>query len=194
MKKEELLRIFSHMPQLETKRLLLRPLRVADAEDMFDYAKSPEVTRYLLWSPHRDVEYTRSYLQYLAGRYRIGMHYEWAVILKEEARMIGTCGFVSIDTVNKAAELGYVLNPRYRGLGLMPEAAARVLRFGFEELQLHRIEARYMTGNDASRRVMDKLGMHFEGIKREAMLVKGAYRDIATCAVLRPEFKDITTV
>ena len=189
MKKENILHIFSRMPTLETARLLLRPLRVTDTEDMYAYAKNPEVTRYLLWRPHPDMQYTRSYLEYLAGRYRIGMHYEWAVVLKAENRMIGTCGFVSVDCPNNGAEIGYVLNPQYRGQGLMPEAVDRVLRFGFEMLQLHRIEARYMIGNDASRRVMEKAGMRFEGVRRASIFVKGAYRDVGVCAILRPEFR-----
>ena len=188
MKKENLLHLFSHMPKLETDRLILRPMRVSDAPDMFEYARDPEVTRYLLWRPHESISHTRSYLEYLAGRYRIGMHYEWAVILKAEGRMIGTCGFASVDCPNNKAEIGYVLNPRYRGQGLMPEAVLRVMRFGFDMMGLHRIEARYMIGNEASRRVMDKVGMTFEGVQRDAMLVKGAYRDIATCAMLAQAF------
>jgi len=63
------------------------------------------------------------------------------------------------------------------------------MRFGFDVMNLHRIEARYMVGNDASLQVMKKLGMRFEGVKRESMLVKGAYRDIATCAILAREFR-----
>jgi ribosomal-protein-alanine N-acetyltransferase len=75
MRKENLLHIFSHMPQLETERLILRAARVSDADDMFAYAQSAEVTKYLLWRPHESRDYTRSYLEYLAGRYRIGAHY-----------------------------------------------------------------------------------------------------------------------
>jgi len=190
MKKENLLRIFAHIPELETERLLLRAMRVSDAPDMFEYAKNPDVTEYLLWRPHTDIGYTRSYLEYLGGRYRVGGCYEWAVVHKGERRMIGTCGFARIDTAHNCAELGYVLNPAYHGQGLMHEAATRVLRFGFRVLGLHRIEARHMLGNEASRHVMERLGMQFEGVKRQSMLVKGAYRDIATCAILASEFHD----
>ncbi len=189
MKKESLYRIFCHMPVLETDRLQLRAARVSDANDMFEYARNPDVTRFLLWDPHRDVSHTVSYLEYLGGRYRLGDHYEWAVIHKEDRRMIGTCGFVRIDCAHNSAEIGYVLNPAYRGQGLMPEAIRRVLRFGFGVLGLHRIEARYMVENTVSRHVMEKVGMQFEGVKRHAMLVKGAYRDIGTCAILANEFR-----
>lgn len=189
MRKETVYQIFSHMPELETERLLLRPLRVNDAADMFDYAHRPEVTEYLLWSPHPDMTHTRRYLEYLAGRYRLGQFYDWALICKEDGRMIGTCGFVRFDYPHNGAEIGYVLNPDYSGQGFMHEAAHRVLRFGFSVLNLHRIEARYMVENAASRRVMEGLGMSFEGIKRQSMLVKGQYRDIGTCAILANEFR-----
>lgn len=189
MHKETLYRIFSNMPELETPRLLLRRMKVSDSADMYDYAKRPEVTRYLLWHPHPDVTYTRRYLEYLAGRYRIGAHYEWAIIHKESGRMIGTCGFARVDPPHNAAELGYVLNPDFHGKGLMTEACERVLQFGFQVLGLHRIEARYMPGNDPSRRVMDRLGMLYEGVRRESMLVKGSYRDVATCAILVNDYR-----
>ncbi len=189
MNKETLYRIFSNMPELETSRLVLRRMKASDSADMYDYAKSPEVTRYLLWRPHPDIAYTRRYLEYLGGRYRIGAHFEWAVVHKDTDRMIGTCGFARVDTANNCAELGYVLHPDYHGQGLMTEAAERVLQFGFNVLGLNRIEARYMLGLDASRLVMDRLGMLFEGVQRSAMLVKGSYRDIATCAILAKDYR-----
>lgn len=189
MRKENLYQIFAKMPQLETERLLLRAMRVGDTDDMFAYAKNPEVSEFLLWKPHQNPGYTRSYLEYLAGRYRLGQHFEWAMVCRADGHMIGTCGFSRIDCVHNCAELGYVLNPAYRGKGLVPEAARRVLKFGFDVLGMHRIEARYMVGNAASLRVMQKLGMMPEGVSRGAMLVKGAYRDIGTCAILAQEFR-----
>ena len=148
MNKESLCRIFSNIPELETPRLLLRRMKASDSADMYDYARRPEVSRYLLWRPHADVAYTRRYLEYLGGRYRIGAHYEWAVIHKKTDRMIGTCGFARVDTANNCAELGYVLHPDFHGQGIMTEACERVLQFGFQVLGLNRIEARYMVGND----------------------------------------------
>ncbi|MBO5898432.1 MAG: GNAT family N-acetyltransferase [Clostridia bacterium] len=189
MKKELICRIFSHMPQLETERLILRRMRVGDEQDMYEYARRSEVTRYLLWSPHPDIFYTRDYLRYLATRYATGSFYDWAIVHKQSGRMIGTCGFTSFDCAHDAAEIGYVLNPDYRGQGIAPEAVRAVLAFGFERLALHRIEARFIEGNTASLRVMEKVGMYFEGYRREAMLVKGAYRTIGYCSILASEYE-----
>ena len=189
MKKEKLYRLFSRIPVLETERLLLRKMKVSDAEDMYDYAKREELTKYLLWSPHNSFFYTKDYLKYGESRYSVGDFYDWAVVEKASGRMIGTCGFTSIDTQHNSGEIGYVLNPDFHGKGYGTEAAARVLAFGFDNLELHRIEARFMEGNAASLRVMEKLGMTFEGFKREAMLIKGEYRTIGVSAILRNEYE-----
>ncbi len=187
MKKETLYRIFSHIPTLETARLLLRPLCVADADDMYRYAQRADVTEYLLWSPHPSASYTRDYLAYIEERYAMGDFYDWAIVEKESGRMIGTCGFTAVDAPHNVGEIGYVLSPEYHGKGYATEAAARVLRFGFETLSLHRIEAKFMQGNDASLHVMEKLGMRFEGYRRDGMLVKGRYRTIGICALLEQD-------
>lgn len=189
MKRETACKIFSHMPSLTTERLLLRPMRITDADDMYRYARREDVTAYLLWSPHPAKSYTENYLRYLQGRYALGEFYDWAIVEPSENRMIGTCGFTRIDFPHNCGEIGYVLNPEYHKKGYGTEAANRVLRFGFDELGLHRIEAKFMQGNAASLRVMEKLGMQFEGYRRDAMLVKGSYRTIGVCAVLREEFQ-----
>lgn len=189
MKKETVFRTFSKMPVLQTERLTLRKLTPRDAQDMFDYAHRADVTRYLTWSPHPDVRYSREYLEYLQGRYAGGMYYDWGVIDRSTGKMIGTCGFTSFNCTHDKAEIGYVLHPDYWGKGLAAEAVKKILDFGFEKLRLHRIEAKFMKENDRSLRVMEKVGMTFEGYEREAMLIKGTYVTVGTCAILKDEWE-----
>ena len=191
LKKELIYKIFSKIPVLETEHLLLRGLKATDAADMFDYAQREDTTRYLVWHPHESREYTEQYLEYIERLCRAGSFYDWAVVDKESGRMIGTCGFTRFDFRHDSAEIGYVLNPDFWGRGLMPEAAAAVMKFGFEDLSLNRIEAKHLTGNEASRRVMEKLGMTYEGVSRGSMLIKGKYRDVHTCAILKSEYEKI---
>lgn len=188
MKKDLLYRLFSRIPTLETDRLTLRGMRVSDAEDMFAYARRPSVTTYLTWDPHASIEETREYLTYVGQRYRTGDFYDWAVIRKADGRMIGTCGFTSFNCPADSAEIGYVLNPDSQGQGYATEAVRRVLTFGFEELSLHRIEARFIQGNIPSHRLMERVGMTFEGYARESMRIKGRYCTVGTCAILRHEY------
>lgn len=184
MKKEAMYKVFSNMPTLRTERLTLRPIHIIDAEDMYDYARREEVTRYLLWNPHGSLSHTKDYIRYITERYALGDFYDWAIIDRESRRMIGTCGFTRIDTANDSGEIGYVINPDFRGRGYAVEAAGAVMEFGFSELELHRIEARFMKGNEASRRVMEKLGMTFEGYHADEIFVKGSYRTVGICAIL----------
>lgn len=188
LKKETVYKIFGRIPTIETERLILRKMKPSDSRDMYEYSRLPEVTRYLLWEPHTNPSQTLDYLEYLQTRYRVGDFYDWAVVEKSRGKMIGTCGFTSLDFSNNAAEVGYVLNPAFWGKGLAPEALMRVMRFGFMELNVHRIEAKYMVENARSRRVMEKCGMTFEGVRRSSMYVKGSYRDIGICSILSDEY------
>ena len=188
MKRETIHLIFSNIPTLDTERFILRKMLLDDTDDMFEYSKNKEVTKFLSWSPHPDKQYTFEYLSYIQDRYKTGDLYDWAIICKETNKMIGTCGFTCFDFPNNSAEIGYVINPVYHGKGIATEVSQRVIRFGFENLSLERLECKFMIENAASKRVMEKNGMTFEGIRRHGMLVKGEYRDIGVCSILREEF------
>jgi ribosomal-protein-alanine N-acetyltransferase len=189
MKKEFIYKVFSKLPELETDRFILRRLHPDDADDMYEYAHDTEVTKYLTWSPHQTKAYTKEYLHYIKGRYRVGDFFDWAVVCKDSGKMIGTCGFTRFDYPNDCGEVGYVLNSAYHGQGIATEVVSKIIEFGFCRLELNRIEAKYMVGNEASRRVMEKNDMTFEGIQRQRMLVKGQYRDIGVCALIKSDFK-----
>ncbi len=191
MKKEKIYRVFSHLPELTTPRLTLRKMLVSDTDDMYAYAGRMDVTQYLTWYPHPDRDYTKQYLQYLGTRYAAGMFYDWAIVYEPDCKMVGTCGFTSFHCASDSAEVGYVLNPAYWGKGIAREALQCVLRFGFEKLDLHRIEARYMQENERSRKVMERVGMTFEGILREGMLIKGNYVSVGICSILAREWEAV---
>lgn len=184
MNKDTVIRYFRDPPEIHTERLLLRRMKKTDYRDMYEYACNPDVTKYLTWEVHPNSSYTLRYLAYVATRYRAGEFFDWAVVWRENNKMIGTCGFTSFSYTHNSAEIGYVLNPAYWGQGIAAEAVRAVIRFGFMTLNLHRIEAKYMVGNDQSRRVMEKSGMTFEGIQRESMFIRDEYRDIGICSIL----------
>ncbi len=188
MNRDEITKIFKNPPIIECRRIYLRRILKRDSADMYEYSCRDDVTKYLLWTPHASENYTYKYVSYLQSRYRAGDFYDWAVIWRGNEKMIGTCGFTRFNFEANSAELGYVLNPLYWGYGIAPEAVGSVMRFGFEQLKLNRIEARYMIGNDRSRRVMEKVGMIYEGTEREAMHVKGEYISIGICSILRKEY------
>ncbi|MBR3017750.1 MAG: GNAT family N-acetyltransferase [Clostridia bacterium] len=178
---------FSHLPTLKTQRLILRPLRMRDAEDLFAYAKDPEVSKHVLWDTHRSIWDSRQFLRAAIRQYRKGQPGSFAITLRQSGRMIGTIGFMWINVDYKSGEVGYSLSRDYWNRGIMTEALREVLRFGFEELELNRIEAQHETTNPASGKVMEHAGMRYEGTLRQRIKNKGRYVDVALYAILRSD-------
>lgn len=180
--------LFSRLPQIESSRLLLRPVRIEDAEDMFVYASDPLVTRHTTWEPHGSVHVTRAFLKSILEGYAAGDVRNWAVVHRDDKRMIGSAGFLFWDQVARRAEIGYAMSRDYWGSGLMTEAVTEIVRFGFERMDLNRIEARCDSENTASARVLQKCGMQHEGTLREQFVRHGELRDMQLYAILRREW------
>lgn len=158
-----------NIPTLATSRLIIRPISVLDADDMFEYAKTPYVGPQAGWEPHHSIEYTIAVIknmQMIKSQYELG---NWAIVERSTGKMIGTIELYNHIPLFKA-ELGYALNPQYWGQGIIPEAAFEVITFGFEYLHLKRIEAGVFTDNLQSQRVCEKLGFTKEGIARNGYL------------------------
>lgn len=179
--------VFSHLPPLETDRLILRPLRMRDAEDLFSYASDPAVSRHVLWNTHESLGDSRQFLRAAIRQYRKGQPGSFGIVLKSSGRLIGTIGFMWVNVDNKSAEVGYSLSRNYWNQGLMTEALRAVIAFGFDELRLNRIEAQHETDNPASGRVMVHAGMQKEGVLRQRLINKGRFVDVALYAILRSD-------
>lgn len=181
--------VFADLPELETEHLVLRRVSMSDAEDLFDYASDPEVSRHSTWAPHRSLDDTRQYITTLVNQYKAHHVAPWGIEHKVERKLIGTCGFANWMVHHDRAEIGYALGRRYWNHGLMTEAVRAVIAFGFTQMKLNRIEARCKVENVASARVMEKAGMQFEGVLRQHMLVKGRYDDLKMYSVLRRDYR-----
>lgn len=90
MSRTSQLRLYN--PTLETERLILRKLKISDDKDIFEYAKDPEVSRYVTWEPHKSIEDARAFINWNLERYNKGEIGEWAIELKETGRVIGSIG------------------------------------------------------------------------------------------------------
>lgn len=179
--------IFAHLPTLETDRLILRPMKMSDARDMYAYASDREVSRHVLWDAHTSIFQTRRFLRAAIRQYRQGLPGSFAIALKESGRMIGTIGFMWVNVDHQSAEVGYSLSRDYWNQGLMTEALRRVIAFGFDDLRLNRIEAQHDTENPASGKVMAHVGMIYEGVMRQRLKNKGRFVDVACYAILRSD-------
>ncbi len=179
--------IFGDLPTLETERLILRRLSMSDAGDVFAYASDAEVARHVSWKAHGTIEDSRAFLAAIIEQYHNGHVAGWGVEHRADKQLIGTAGFMSWNIDHARAEIGYAIGRSYWNAGYMSEAVREIIRFGFERMELNRIEARCMVENIGSARVMEKCGMHYEGTLRQQMFVKGAYRDLKMYSILRDD-------
>ena len=179
---------YGYMPELDTPRLRLRKLTMRDAQDIYDYSRDPQVAKHVLWDAHRSVGESRAYLRYMLRKYRMGEPASWGIELKSTGRIIGTIGYMWIQSDNAAAEVGYSLSRAHWGQGIMTEALRAVIDYAFSSLRLNRIEAIHEVDNPASGAVMRKCGMLHEGTLREKLMNKGRYVDVELYAALRRDF------
>lgn len=177
------------IPIIETKRLMLRDIRISDAQSIYSYGKQEKVAQYVLFNRHESIDDTKRFIDSVLKRYEKGEHYVWAIDWRETGKMIGTCGLHDTQTPHRSAEMGYVINPDFWNKGIATEAGRVLLDFGFNTLKLHRICARYFEGNEASKRVMEKLGMIREGIERESVCKDGVFCNILVYSIIESESK-----
>ncbi len=188
MKRAARERIFESLPVIETARLTLRRVEEGDYKDIFEYAADPETAKYTSWEAHKNIQDSKNLVQFIIKRYRENKPANWAVILKENRKMIGTCGFISQFPANKRAEIGFVFRKDCCGKGYATEAVKAVLDFGFSTAGYNRIEACCDAENKASARVLEKCGMKSEGILRQYVFSNGGYHDVKNYSILKEEY------
>lgn len=162
------------MKDIETERLILRDASVDDAEDMFEYAKLEEVTKYLSWKPHISVKDSEKILEMLSKEAKEKDSYVLkAIVLKENHKMIGTIDARIFGNGLKDAEFGYCLNPKYWNKGYMSEALKAFIQALHKEHSVENVFGSFERENIASKRVMQKNEMYYYETVRRVFKNKG---------------------
>lgn len=176
------------LPIIETERLLLREIQERDMFDMFEYARLSYVGPVAGWEPHSSVEYTKDVIKQYRRKYTYGQLGVFAVVLKENGKMIGTAELHTFMP-NFKAELGYTINPCYWGKGFALEASTGIIDWGFKELNLKRIECCSYVENRQSQRVCEKLGLTYEGVRKKGyQLYDGTIHDLICYSITDDEY------
>ena len=161
-----------NLPRIETKRCILRKFTKNDIDDLYEYASDSEVTQFLSWDTYKSIDMAVDYIENVLLKYSKNEIAPWGIEWKENSKMIGSIDFVGYDRKNFSAEIGYVLNKKYWNKGIMTEVLKEIVKFGFDEMNLVRIETRLDSMNVASEREMQKNGLKYEGTLRKKEFLK----------------------
>jgi [ribosomal protein S5]-alanine N-acetyltransferase len=175
-------------PALETERFRLRQMEEGDAPSVFDYFSKDEVTRYYDLESFQEEKQALEIIQNWNKRFHVNEGIRWGIALKGSNEIIGSCGFHQWEKEHFKAELGFEVHPSHWRQGVITEVLQPILRYGFEEMNLNRIEAYYDPENVASKGSLEKAGFTFEGVLRKAAFEKGVFCDAAVCSLLKEEF------
>lgn len=178
---------------IETPRLLLREFVFDDWPAVFAYQNDPRYLRFYTWTRRREKDvqgFVQMFIDWQKQHPR--SKYQVAIVQKAENYLIGNCGIRKMYPYSQMADLGYELHPDYWGRGYATEAAAALLQYGFETLQLRSIWAECISENLGSKRVLEKIGMTFESTQRHNMLIKGQWYDTLRFQISRDEWNQLT--
>ncbi|MBL8154262.1 MAG: GNAT family N-acetyltransferase [Anaerolineae bacterium] len=176
-------------PILESERLRLRSLLLEDAPLIYEYMRDSEIAANTLNIPYPYPEgAAEEWIQAANEANRDGKGFTFALVLKASHTFIGSIG-LGVEHIHQRAEVGYWIGKAYWGQGYVTEAVRRLIAFGFDDLKLNRIHARYFDRNPASGRVMQKAGMTYEGTLRAHYLKWGDFLDAHLYAILRKDYE-----
>ncbi|MCZ6654366.1 MAG: GNAT family protein [Planctomycetota bacterium] len=176
------------LPTLTSPRVILRWLKQSDVPALFEIFSDRRVMRYWSSAPWTDPADGVEMVESVRHCFAEGSLYQWGVARRSDEALIGTCTLAHVDAQNRRAEIGFALRRDQWGQGYMSEATRTLLRFAFEELELHRIEADVDPRNEAPIRLLERLGFQREGYLRERWLVGQETHDTIFYGLLRREW------
>jgi [ribosomal protein S5]-alanine N-acetyltransferase len=181
------------VPELKTERLVLREIVRADAEDLFRIFSDEETMRYWSCRPYTSVDQARRLIESLAEAAREEASVHWAITLRGDSRLIGKLGYNEWRKAHRRGDISYIVAREHWGKGVVSEALGATLDYGFNHMNLHSVEAGVTPGNEASERMLRKLGFRLEGHLRENFLTDRGFVDSLIYSLLRSDWEYTAT-
>lgn len=175
---------------LQTPRLLLRKLRLEDAQDFFDrLGGSAAVTEHMLWVPHESISQSIASIRKVLTRYEAGSCFRWAITLRSSAALIGIIDLLGFDEDAGTCSFAYMLGQDFWGQGYGTEAVMAVFEFAFSVLKVDAIIADHFAENPASGAVMRKAGMHYVQTIPDKYVKNGIRHDAVEYRITKEEWE-----
>lgn len=174
---------------IETERLILRKFEYADDDDMLKYWVSDPAIQSMYSEPvYTNKQEVKELLNKYISSYEKDDYYRWAVILRETGQCIGQIAYFLVDNNNHFAEIEYCIGRPFQRKGLATEATKAVIQYGFNKINLHKVQICHKSINIASRKVIEKCGLVYEGTLRDFFYMDGQYADRLYYSILKTEF------
>lgn len=180
---------FPNQVQIESSRLILRKIEIKDAVELFALRSNPVIMKYIDRPPLADVEEATMLIQKMQNDFLNNQGINWAITLKPSDLLIGSIGFWRIDKENHRTEIGYMLQSKHQGKGIMSEAMDLAISFAFEVMKVHSIEANTNPQNEASIQLLLGKGFEQEAYFKEHYYFNGQFLDSAIFSLLGGKFK-----
>ena len=175
-------------PMIKTDRLVLCQLQIEDTVVLHEYWSDEAVTEYFTIDPFTNIKETIEMVEVLKNLFRCRQGIRWAIVRKNDSKVLGTCGFHNLKPEHLRVEMGYELGKKYWGQGFMAEALTAILDYGFNVMQVNRIEAFVNQGNGRSVRILEKMGFKLDGLLRNYEFARGKFVDQYCYSLLKSDY------
>lgn len=175
----------NEFPVIETERLRLRFITEKDLEEMFSIYSSEEVVKYWRIYPINDISIVESMIEKFKGSFELDMGIRWGIELKSTIKLIGICGYHNWNKKHFRAEIGYELGNEFWGKGYAKESISSIIKYGFDEMNLERIEALVYPENETSENMLNKLGFLHEGYLRKYAYFRDKHQDLNMFSLIK---------
>lgn len=180
---------FEEFPKMETARLIMRRMTLNDVRFYFHHFNNKQIVEGCCFPGPDNLEAAKEELErYCIKPFKENRGIRWGIAKKGGKELVGTCGIYDWNKTARRAEIGGDLDPAFWGQGIMTEALRAILRYGFEKMELNRIQATVDSENIRSIKLLKRLGFKKEGILRQHSYFSGQFRDDVVFSLLKKEW------
>ncbi len=181
--------VFDVFPELESERLLYRAYKKEDTETLFNIRSHKDVSKYMDTTIPKRTEDTEKRIEGYHTAFTENKGITWAIIEKDSNTLIGDFGIWRIDRQNSRGEIGYILHPDFWGKGYMKECMNTLIRYGFNDINLHSYVANVNIENENSKALLLKFGFKLEAYFRENFYYDGRFLDSEIYCLLKSDIE-----